>query len=88
MTTGPGFPGRAALRARYEERTGASTVWLPWYEALASWKSAVLLEGSYQRYVRGEADDPFFARLETGVPELAAQALRALRGLDRLARSA
>lgn len=81
VTAQPGFPSRDELRGRYEAVTGRSTEWLPWFEALACWKSAVLLEGSYQRYVRGEADDPFFARLETGVPELAAQAAAAL---DRL----
>lgn len=81
VTAQPGFATRDELRARYEAATGRSTEWLPWYEALACWKSAVLLEGSYQRFVRGEADDPFFARLESGVPELAAQAERALARL-------
>jgi len=81
VTAQPGFPSREDLATRYADRTGRSLEWLPWFEALACWKSAVLLEGSYQRFVRGEADDPFFARLETGVPELAAQASAALARL-------
>lgn len=81
VTAQPGFAAREELAARYAARTGRSLEWLPWFEALACWKSAVLLEGSYQRFVRGEADDPFFARLESGVPELAAQAAAALHRL-------
>ncbi|MCW3017467.1 MAG: aminoglycoside phosphotransferase [Solirubrobacterales bacterium] len=78
----PGFATREELRVRYEQCTGRDTTWLPWYEALANWKSAVLLEGSYQRFVRGESDDEFFAGLASGVPALAE---RALVALDRVA---
>lgn len=78
ITAEPGFATRAQLRERYAARTGRDTTWLPWFEALANWKSAVLLEGSYQRFVRGEAEDPFFASLEDGVPGLAERALAAL----------
>jgi hypothetical protein len=42
---------------------------------LASWKLAILLEGSYARHLAGATDDPFFAELERGVPELARRAL-------------
>jgi aminoglycoside phosphotransferase (APT) family kinase protein len=81
VTALPGFPGRAELIAIYEELTGRPVRALPWYEALASWKTAVLLEGSYVRWLDGVATDPFFASLETGVPELAE---RANAALDRL----
>ena len=45
-----------------------------WYMTLALWKSAVFLEGSYKRRLAGTTDDPFFDRLETGVPEIAEHA--------------
>jgi aminoglycoside phosphotransferase (APT) family kinase protein len=73
-TRGPGFPRRAELIAMYEERSGRSMSDLRWYTALALWKSAVFLEGSYKRRLAGTTDDPFFDKLEHGVPELAERA--------------
>ncbi len=49
---------------------------MAFYEALAIWKLAILLEGSYSRHRSGTTDDPFFARLDEGVPALARRALR------------
>jgi hypothetical protein len=49
---------------------------LQWYRGLALWKLAILLEGSYARFLQGGTADPFFARLEAGVPRLAAVASR------------
>jgi aminoglycoside phosphotransferase (APT) family kinase protein len=69
-----GFPTRAELIARYEERSGRSMANVRWYQTLALWKSAVFLEGSYGRLLQGTTDDPFFALLEHGVPELAQRA--------------
>ena len=76
MTRQPGFPTRDELVARYEERSGRSMSDLRWYTTLALWKSAVFLEGSYKRRLAGTTDDPFFDRLEHGVPEIAERALR------------
>nr|MBA3822859.1 phosphotransferase family protein [Ktedonobacterales bacterium] len=70
LVEAPGFPTRAELAARYAERTGraiAPTA-LAFYHALAIWKMAILLEGSYKRHLAGVTDDPFFAELERGVP--------------------
>jgi aminoglycoside phosphotransferase (APT) family kinase protein len=78
--TEPGYPTRADLVARYAAASGLDTSGLAWYQALALWKLAILLEGSYRRFQAGTTDDPFFARLETGVPSLAEQAAEALRG--------
>ena len=78
VTAQPGFPDRDAVATLYEKRTGRPLGALPWYEALACWKSAVLLEGSYRRFREGATSDPFFARLEAGVPELAERAIEAL----------
>ena len=55
---------------------------LRWYTALALWKSAVFLEGSYKRRLAGTTEDPFFDRLEHGVPELAERAWQAARSQD------
>jgi aminoglycoside phosphotransferase (APT) family kinase protein len=74
VTRRPDFPTRDQLVARYEERSGRSMSDLRWYTVLALWKSAVFLEGSYKRWLAGTTDDPFFGRLETGVPELAERA--------------
>ncbi len=71
VTRRPGFPTREELVARYEERSGRSMTDLPFYATLALWKSAIFLEGSYQRRLAGTTDDAFFDRLEEGVPELA-----------------
>jgi aminoglycoside phosphotransferase (APT) family kinase protein len=79
VTSLPGFHTRAELVSLYEERSGrAAAATNGWYEALACWKSAVFLEGSYRRLLEGTTDDPFFAGLERGVPELAERALAAL----------
>jgi aminoglycoside phosphotransferase (APT) family kinase protein len=82
-TAEPGFPTRDELAALYARRTGRDVSQLAWYEALAAWKTAVLLEGSYQRMLSGTTSDPFFARLEAGVPELADRALAALDRIER-----
>jgi aminoglycoside phosphotransferase (APT) family kinase protein len=63
------------LAERYADRTGLSIEALPWYQALALWKAAIFLEGSYRRFRDGDSQDPFFARLDAGVPALAAAAL-------------
>ena len=80
VTALPGFPKRAQLVARYAERTGHVLTDVPFYVALAIWKLAVLLEGSYKRHLAGTTDDPFFATLGAGVPALAKRALAVCHG--------
>jgi aminoglycoside phosphotransferase (APT) family kinase protein len=80
VTRRPGFPGRAELVARYEERSGRSMSDVRWYTTLALWKSAVFLEGSYKRRLAGTTDDPFFDLLEHGVPEMADRAWAVAQG--------
>lgn len=75
----PGFPSRAEIASYYAQRTGRSIGDMAFYEALAIWKLAILLEGSYQRHRSGTTDDPFFAQLEYGVPALARRALDVCR---------
>jgi aminoglycoside phosphotransferase (APT) family kinase protein len=75
----PGFPRRSELVARYEERTGRSMANMAFYTTLATWKLAILLEASYGRHLAGTTDDPFFAMLAEGVPQILARA-RGLAG--------
>jgi aminoglycoside phosphotransferase (APT) family kinase protein len=55
IETRQGLPRRAELAARYAERTGADLTALPYYEALALFKLAIILEGAVGRSEPGEA---------------------------------
>jgi aminoglycoside phosphotransferase (APT) family kinase protein len=79
VTQLPGFKSRAELIDRYAQATGRDVSTLSWYQVLAIWKLAILLEGSYARHLAGMTDDPFFAHLEDGVPGLARRALQVAR---------
>jgi aminoglycoside phosphotransferase (APT) family kinase protein len=74
VTNGPGFPTRAELVEVWERGTGRPAGDTTWFVTLAVWKLAVLLEASYHRHLAGTTDDPFFATLEQGVPDLLAHA--------------
>ena len=52
-TSAEGAPTRQEIVARYRERSGRDVGELRWYEVLAIWKIAILLEGSYKRIHRG-----------------------------------
>ncbi|MEA2317669.1 MAG: hypothetical protein QOD44_1858 [Solirubrobacteraceae bacterium] len=69
-----GFPARAELIARYEERAGREVTALRWYTTLALWKSIVFMEGNYRRAVEGRTDDPYLKSFGKGVIELAGRA--------------
>ncbi|HET7902209.1 MAG TPA: phosphotransferase family protein [Candidatus Nanopelagicales bacterium] len=74
VTSAEGFPARADMVAAWESATGRAAGDTRWFVALAVWKLAILLEASYHRWLAGMADDPFFARLDEGVPALLARA--------------
>lgn len=80
VTAQPGFPTRAELVERYAARTGRRMDHVAFYIALAIWKLAILLEGSYKRHLSGATDDPFFATLGEGIPTLARRALAVCSG--------
>ncbi|MDX1610846.1 MAG: phosphotransferase family protein [Candidatus Thermoplasmatota archaeon] len=80
ITETAGFPPRSALIERYEEATGFDAEHIRWYVTLATWKLAILLEGSYARHLAGDAEDPFFAAMEQAVPVLAQRALAIAEG--------
>jgi aminoglycoside phosphotransferase (APT) family kinase protein len=74
VTGAEGFPLREEVVLLWEEATGRVAGDTRWFVALAVWKLAILLEASYHRWLAGLADDPFFARLDDGVPALLARA--------------
>jgi aminoglycoside phosphotransferase (APT) family kinase protein len=88
LTGGPagaeGYPSRAELAERYAERTGRSLEDLRFYVAMAGWKIAIIMEGSYRRMLDGMADDPMFAALDEGVPALARRSLDIIEGRMRV----
>jgi aminoglycoside phosphotransferase (APT) family kinase protein len=52
------LPGRDALVSRYAARSGRDTAAMAWYDVFARWKLAIVLEGSYAKFVRGLSDKP------------------------------
>lgn len=72
-----GLPARDEVVARYATRTGQhlrrSDV--TWYEAFGCWKTAVILQQLYVRYVRGETSDDRMAARGQQVDRLAERAL-------------
>jgi aminoglycoside phosphotransferase (APT) family kinase protein len=76
VTSQPGFPRRAELIARYEDRSGRSVPDLKWYVTLALWKAVVFMEGNYRRALAGSTDDPYLKAFGEGVVEIAHRALR------------
>ena len=74
VTRQEGFPTRAELIARYEERSGRSAGAIRFYETLALWKAMVFMEGNYKRAREGASDDAFLASFGDGVIQLAERA--------------
>jgi len=80
VTRQEGFPRRAELIARYEERSGRTMRDIRWYQTLALWKAIVFMEGNYKRAVTGATDDPYLKQFGEGVLELAQRAEEVARG--------
>ena len=74
VTRAPGFPTRAELVARYEERSGRAMGDHRWYEALALWKIIVFMEGNYRRALAGSVDDPYLTSFGEAIAGLAERA--------------
>ena len=80
VTKAEGFPTRAQLIERYEERSGRSMSDLRWYVTLAVWKMTVFMEGNYKRALAGATDDPYLKHFGEGVLALARHAEEAMHG--------
>jgi aminoglycoside phosphotransferase (APT) family kinase protein len=75
-----GLPARAEIAARYRERTGADLRALPWWTSFAYWKTAVVVQQLYTRYLRGESKDARMLAIGERAPRLARRADAELRG--------
>jgi aminoglycoside phosphotransferase (APT) family kinase protein len=66
------------LADRYGEATGFDVQRLPYYEGLALFRVAVIIEQIYARFASGQTADDRFARFESAAPILARAAVIAL----------
>jgi aminoglycoside phosphotransferase (APT) family kinase protein len=80
VTREEGWPTRAELVARYEERSRRSMTDIRWYQTLALWKSIVFMEGNFRRASSGMSDDPYLKAFGDGVVGLAERAEALTRG--------
>ncbi|HZO82437.1 MAG TPA: phosphotransferase family protein [Candidatus Binataceae bacterium] len=71
MEVAPGYLSRAEMAELYREQAGRAMTDFTFYEVFSLFKLAIILEGSYSRYLRGQADDPMFATYDTRVPGIA-----------------
>jgi aminoglycoside phosphotransferase (APT) family kinase protein len=78
-----GLPSQAEILAVYGEVTGLDLAAVRWYQAFASWKTAIVLQQLHDRYLRGETSDQRMASRGDRVAEFAARARRLLLGADR-----
>ncbi len=70
VTSQEGFPTRAELSQRYADRRGIDVTSVNWYESFGLWKTAVVLQQIYIRYVRGQTQDARFKILGERIPAL------------------
>jgi aminoglycoside phosphotransferase (APT) family kinase protein len=52
------LPDRRALVERYATASGRDLGALGWYDVFSRWKLAIVLEGSYAKFVQGRSDKP------------------------------
>jgi aminoglycoside phosphotransferase (APT) family kinase protein len=74
-----GLPSRAEIAARYAERTGLDLTALPWWMGFAYWKTAVVVQQLYTRFLRGESKDTRMIAIGARASKLAARADEELR---------
>ena len=79
LTNQPGFPTRRELAERYAARCDVPLARIRWYEAFALWKTAVVLQQIYIRFVRGQTHDERFRAFGPRVPMLVETAGTVLR---------
>lgn len=75
-----GVLSRRELAEHWSGLTGRSLDHMGYYIALASWRLAAIIEGSYGLYCEGKADTAYAAGLEYDVPALLEEACCAARG--------
>jgi aminoglycoside phosphotransferase (APT) family kinase protein len=80
LSQAPGMPRRQELAARYAARTGRQLGHLNYYEVLALFKLACVLEGSYSRHLSGVSEHGVHADFGWMVPRLLETAAAIARG--------
>ena len=78
-----GLPSRAEMTERYGERTGLDVSMVPWYEAFAQWKTAVVVRQLHHRWVVGDSTDERMATIADSLPLLIATADGLLSDIGR-----
>lgn len=73
------FPDKNFVIEKYAEYTGFDLGRLPWYEAFAYWKGAVIAQQLYQRYVKGDTKDKRMAKFGKSAAVFAAIAIEKLK---------
>ncbi|GHF36675.1 aminoglycoside phosphotransferase (APT) family kinase protein [Amycolatopsis bartoniae] len=81
VTQRAGMPTRDEVVERYARASGEDVANLGYYQALALFKLAVVLEGGYAKHVRGDGGNAHQAEFEWIVPQLIDTALDATKGL-------
>jgi aminoglycoside phosphotransferase (APT) family kinase protein len=83
-TMASGFPSRAEVRERYAQRSGRDLAAIDFFVALGYWKLAIILEGVYSRYAKGQYGKPEagFEGFGRNVGRLAEAADEAVSRLD------
>ena len=64
---GAGAPRRAEESAHYSRRTGLSLDDIDFYLCFGFFRRAVIEQQKYVRFLRGDAADPRYARLDSSV---------------------
>jgi aminoglycoside phosphotransferase (APT) family kinase protein len=78
------YATRVELVDRWESATGLTFEQERFYRALAVYKLAGLGEMFFRRYLEGNADDPFYPKMEEAVPALGDRAMRIIEGEEPL----
>jgi aminoglycoside phosphotransferase (APT) family kinase protein len=72
----PGLPDRQTIIERYETGSSRDLGAIDWYQALACYRLAIILEGTYARACAGKAPMPVGERLHAAAESLIDQGLR------------
>jgi aminoglycoside phosphotransferase (APT) family kinase protein len=74
------MPSSAAMVERYAERSGRDVSAIDWYHVFSRWKLAIVLEGSYAKFVRGESSKPIHEFFGKQADTLLASAQQRIQG--------
>ena len=83
ITDRPGYLTKDALVERYAARSGRDVSSIRFYEVLALFKIAVLVQQIFSRYSRGQTDDPRFSTFDARAITLAQHAAARAASADR-----